>query len=104
MVTLAEMLIGKGHTLSVYDGFASRAGLVGANREYIEREIPHIWSLMRGSISEVLECSDVIVIGNEAPEFRQIQPLLNSEQIVVDLVRAFGPRAGDDGHYQGICW
>ena len=104
IVTLVEMLIGKGLTLSVYDGFVSQAGLIGANREYIEREIPHIWSLMRGSISEVLESSDVIVIGNDAAEFHEIQPLLNADQIVIDLVRAFGPRASDNGHYRGICW
>ena len=104
IVTLVEMLIGKGLTLSVYDGFVSQAGLIGANREYIEREIPHIWSLMRGSISEVLESSDVIVIGNDAAEFHAIQPLLNADQIVIDLVRAFGPRASDNGHYRGICW
>ncbi len=104
IVTLVEMLIGKGLALSVYDGFVSQAGLIGANREYIEREIPHIWSLMRGSISEVLESSDVIVIGNDAAEFHEIQPLLNADQIVIDLVRAFGPRASDNGHYRGICW
>jgi GDP-mannose 6-dehydrogenase len=104
IVTLVEMLIGKGLALSIYDGCVSRAGLIGANRDYIEREIPHIWSLMRNSVDEVLESSDVIVIGHDAPEFRQIQPLLNTDQTVIDLVRAFGPRGSDDGHYQGICW
>ena len=106
IVTLVEMLIGKGLTLSVYDGSVSRAGLIGANRDYIEREIPHIWSLMRGSVNEVVESSDVIVIGNDAAEFREIQPLLNSEKVVVDLVRAFGSRVSDDQGrpYQGICW
>jgi GDP-mannose 6-dehydrogenase len=106
IVTLVEMLIGKGLTLSVYDGSVSRAGLIGANRDYIEREIPHIWSLMRGSVDEVVESSDVIVIGNDAAEFREIQPLLNSEKVVIDLVRAFGSRVSDDQGrpYQGICW
>jgi GDP-mannose 6-dehydrogenase len=104
IVNLVEMLIGKGIALSVYDGAVSQAGLIGANREYIEREIPHIWSLMRSSPNEVLESSDVIIIGNDAPEFREIQPRLTADQIVVDLVRAFAPRPSDDGHYRGICW
>jgi GDP-mannose 6-dehydrogenase len=106
IVSLVEMLIGKGLTLSVYDGSVSRAGLIGANRDYIEREIPHIWSLMRESVNEVVESSDVIVIGNDAAEFREIQPLLNSEKVVVDLVRAFGSRVSDEQGrpYQGICW
>ena len=104
IVSLVETLIGKGLNLSIYDRCVSRAGLIGANREYIEREIPHIWSLMRDSVGEVIEASDVIVIGNDAPEFRQMQSALRTDQMVIDLVRAFAGQTSDDGHYQGICW
>jgi GDP-mannose 6-dehydrogenase len=104
IVSLVEMLIGKGYTLSIYDGYVSRAGLIGANRQYIEREIPHIWSLMRDKVDDVLESSDVVVLGNDAAEFRNIEPLINGHHAVIDLVRAFGPRTSDDGQYQGICW
>jgi len=104
IVSLVEMLIGKGHSLSIYDRFVTRAGLVGANRDYIEREIPHIWSLMRDNVSDVIEAADVIVIGNDAPEFRQAPTSIRKDQVVIDLVRAFNGRASDDGLYQGICW
>lgn len=104
IVTLVEMLIGKGHTLSIYDRFVSRSGVIGANREYIEREIPHIWSLMRDNLSDVVDASDLIVIGNDAPEFRQSQATLRDDQVVVDLVRAFDGGARQADHYQGICW
>ena len=104
VVSLVEMLIGKGHELSIYDGCVSRAGLIGANREYIEREVPHIWSLMRDSIDDVLAASDVVVIGNGSREFRQIAPALRDEQTVIDLVRVFGPRTSDGAGYRGICW
>jgi len=104
IVTLVEMLIGKGLTLSIYDRFVSRAGLIGANRQYIEREIPHIWSLMRENVSEVIDSSDVIVIGNDATEFREAQSDLRKDQVVIDLVRAFDGQTSDGGRYQGICW
>ena len=104
MVALIEMLIGKGLELAIYDRDVSRASLIGANREYIEREIPHIWSLMRDSVRDVLDASDVVVIGNGSPEFRAAESQLHDGQMVVDLVRAFGARVSDGKAYQGICW
>lgn len=103
IVTLVERMIGKGMQLAIYDGHVSRANLIGANREYIEKEIPHIWSLMRDTVQEVVEFGDVVVIGNGTPEFRGIQPTLRDGQMVVDLVRAFGSKTSH-GAYQGVAW
>ena len=104
MVSVVEMLIGKGMQLAIYDRDVSEARLIGSNREYIEREIPHIWSLMRGSIDEVIDASEVVVIGNASSEFRLIEPKLKPGQIVVDLVRAFGSKVSTGDGYRGICW
>jgi len=102
MVTLIETLIGKGLDLVIYDRDVSLARLVGANREYIEHEIPHIAKLMRSSIDEVLSAANTIVIGNKSEEFRQIDSRLRPDQTVIDLVRLFDRPSGNS--YQGICW
>ena len=47
LVTLAEKLIGKGYDLKIYDPDVQTAELIGANKEYIERELPHIERLMQ---------------------------------------------------------
>jgi GDP-mannose 6-dehydrogenase len=104
MVSLIEMLIGKGLNLAIYDRDVSRARLIGSNREFIEREIPHIWSLMRGSVREVLEHGELVIIGNNAAEFREIDRCLKAGQKVLDLVRAVQPTETDDASYQGISW
>ena len=103
MVTLIETLIGKGMQLAIYDRDVSLARLFGANKDYIEREIPHISQLMCASITEVLERTDVLVIGNKAAEFREIEGRLRDDQIVIDLVRLFDGRVSGQ-NYQGICW
>jgi GDP-mannose 6-dehydrogenase len=103
IVTLVERLIGRGMQLAIYDGHVSQANLIGANREYIENEIPHIWSMMRDSIDEVLAFGDVVIIANGTPEFRDIHSKVREGQVVVDLVRAFGNRTSD-ASYQGIAW
>ena len=102
MVTLIETLIGKGLELVIYDRDVSLARLFGSNKAYIEEEIPHIAKLMRGSIDEVLESANTIVIGNRSEEFRQIESRLRPGQTVIDLVRLFDRTSGDG--YQGICW
>ncbi len=103
MVTLIETLIGKGMQLAIYDRDVSLARLFGANKQYIEREIPHIAQLMRESIDEVLDHAEVLIVGNKAEEFRQLESRLRSDQTLIDLVRLFdGKTTG--GAYQGICW
>ena len=102
MVTLIETLLGKGLELVIYDRDVSLARLFGSNKAYIEEEIPHIAKLMRGSIDEVLETANTIVIGNRSEEFRQIESRLRAGQTVIDLVRLFNRTSGDG--YQGICW
>lgn len=101
MVALIEMLLGKGMRVRIYDPYVRDANLVGANREYIEREIPHIWTLMTASADEALEGAETVVVGNSASEFRALDGRVNAA--VVDLARAFGGRTSD-GNYQGICW
>ena len=104
LVALIETLIGKGMQLALYDRDVSLARLFGANKEYIEREIPHISQLMRGSVEEVLNDSDVIVIGNKAEEFRAAESALaGGGKTVIDLVRLFDGRTSGGG-YDGICW
>src|SRR5215813_8292612 len=102
MVVLIETLIGKGYKVSLYDRDVSLARLFGANKEYIEREIPHISQLMCSTIDEVLESSEVIIIGNKAEEFRPAAAKLRTGTTVIDLVRLFDKNSDDT--YQGICW
>jgi GDP-mannose 6-dehydrogenase len=104
IVELIERLIGKGYQIQVYDKNVSLANLHGANRAYIEKEIPHIAQLMAGTVDEVIDGSDVIVIGNNSPEFADVRERANGTHALVDLVRAAGKQAVSDGHYQGLSW
>jgi GDP-mannose 6-dehydrogenase len=103
MVSLVELLYGKGMAIAIHDEHVSSARLVGANKEFIEKQIPHSWTMMRSTIPEVLGDAQVVVIGNGSPAYRGVQPLLKDGQAVIDLVRAFGSQLSD-AKYQGICW
>ena len=104
MVILAEQLLGKGLTLCIYDKSVSLARLVGANKQYIETQIPHLASHLCTSMDEVIDQSDVIVVGNRAPEFTDALRRTRADQIIIDLVRIPIVGALLNAKYEGICW
>ena len=104
IVILAEALLGKGLSLKIYDRNVSLAKLVGANKAYIEQQIPHLSSLLRPSVDEVVRGSDVIVVGNQSPEFGEALTRTRPDQIVIDLVRVRMDGAQVQADYRGICW
>lgn len=104
LVTLAETLIGKGFDVRIYDNSISLARLVGANSEYIEKEIPHISALLVTNLSEAVLHGDVLVVGNAAPEFSELEKLCRPGQTVVDLVRVDGLSNLEGVEYHGIAW
>jgi GDP-mannose 6-dehydrogenase len=102
MVLLVEGLLGKGVPVKIYDRNVHLSSLVGTNKEYIQREIPHIGSLLVGTLAEALEDAEVVVVGTDDPEVDQVTGMLREGQILIDL---FG-RLAADGRSRpgGICW
>jgi len=103
VVELTERLIGKGFDLRMYDKNVNLARIHGANRDYILNHLPHISRLMVSSIEEVLDHAGTIIIGNAAPEFRDIPRRLLDGQTIIDFVRITDSRSVS-GVYEGICW
>lgn len=103
LVTLVERLIGKGYDVRVLDPSVSFASIHGANRAYIEREIPHIVSLMVDDLPALLDHAQVVVVGNHSPEFSRILDERRDGQQIIDLVRLAGV-AATAPDYDGIAW
>lgn len=104
VVPLIETLVGRGYEVSIYDSQVQLGELIGANRAFIEGEIPHIASLMRSRLEEVLEESEVVVVTNGAKPYREALHLLGPDQILIDLVGIAKGQGSTLGEYEGICW
>jgi GDP-mannose 6-dehydrogenase len=104
MVDLVERLIGKGYNILIYDKEVSLAKIFGSNKRYIERVIPHISSLMKSTADEVVEASELVVIGNKTREIAEICKSIPKKTVIIDLVKALktGNKLGK--RYDGICW
>ena len=104
LVILAEALLGKGYELRIFDPNIHLGRLMGANRAYIEEQIPHLARLMGDSVDDVIDGSDLLVLGNGSPEFAGALTRTRPDQVLIDLVRTTGPLAEIKADYQGLCW
>ena len=95
MVTLVETLIGKGCDVRILDPDVALARLRGANRRYIEEEIPHIASLLCDSVESLLAHAEVLVVGNAAAEATRAVAAAGPDRVVVDLTRGAARRRAD---------
>ncbi len=104
VVSLVESLIGKGLKIRIYDKNVNLQRLIGANKEYIETKLPHIARLLCGSLSEVIEDSEVVVVSNKDEDFTEVINNQCPGKIVIDLVGiTFDPQEAKCKYY-GICW
>jgi GDP-mannose 6-dehydrogenase len=104
IVKVIESLVGKGYQLKVYDENVELARLLGANRQFVQEEVPYLPSIMCPSVDEVLEFAEVVVIANKGPGFSEIVRRLRKDQIAIDLVRIVKDGSETNGAYRGICW
>ena len=104
MVSLAELLIGKGYELRIYDPEVHLARLLGANKSFIEQHLPHIGQMLAPELDAVVAGSDVLVLSSSSrPVIDALARLARPEQVVIDLVNlpADVPLRAS---VQGLCW
>lgn len=102
LVELAEMLIGKGFDVRIFDRNVDYARVHGANREYINAHIPHVAKLLCSDLNQVIEDSEVIVLGNSDESFKVATNDLKSDKYLVDLVGFMSHTSTEN--MKGICW
>ena len=90
VVLLIEKLIGKGYKIKIFDKDVYNSTLIGKNKEYIRKVLPHFSELMKSSPEEAMEKCDVIVISkkeyssqvNNYEDKKIISLVKNNEKII----------------------
>ncbi len=104
LVTLAEQLIGKGMQLCIYDSEVRLAQLLGANRNYIEKHLPHIGQMLLPNLEDVIDASEVLVVGlTGQPIYDMLASRSRADQTLLDLVH-LPNRAAIRAKVEGLCW
>ncbi|HMV16508.1 MAG TPA: nucleotide sugar dehydrogenase [Zoogloea sp.] len=104
LVSLAEQLLGKGVQLSIYDPEVHLSRLLGANKSFIERHVPHIGELLKPELADVVAEAEVLVVGLSSKEvFADLARLARPGQKIIDLVNL--PNVADiQADVEGLCW
>src|SRR6266705_461403 len=95
MVTLVETLIGKGCDVRILDPNVAVARLRGANRRYIEEEIPHIASLLCENVEALVAHAEVLVVSSTSDDAAQALAAARPHRVVIDLTRGAARRRAD---------
>lgn len=103
-IVLAETLLGRGYQVRIFDDQVQLSQLIGANKAFIEKELPHIASIMCDGLDEVIAASDVVVITHGGKVFAGIPEMLNANQVLIDLVGKSKNAPVLKAHYDGIAW
>ena len=104
LVSLAEQLIGKGCLLQVYDPEVHLSRLLGANKSFIERHLPHIGELLRPDVADVVASSELLILGNgSADVIDAVAATCRPDQVIIDLVKLARPGAMR-AQVRGLCW
>lgn len=103
MVAVAETLLGRGYELHIYDPQLNLASLIGANANEIQRRMPHLASLLRLSLREVIDGSEVIVAAQKCARPEELLGSVRPEQWVID-VNGWCELKALPWKYEGVCW
>jgi GDP-mannose 6-dehydrogenase len=103
LVRLCEALIGKGFHVRVYDPNLVIGKLVGANKMYIEEQIPHIGRLLCDSFDALVASNELLILGNRYDDLKQRLAALDGRIKILDLIRFFD-QTETSKSYHGICW
>jgi GDP-mannose 6-dehydrogenase len=95
-------LVGKGYDVQLHDPSVDMAHVLGANRRFIEDELPYLPERLRPEVDDILAHAEVVVIGNRSAAYRTLGPRIRAGQVVVDLVAALERGSVTAGEYHGL--
>ncbi len=104
LVMVAKRLLGEGCELRIFDPEVHLSRLLGANRSYIDANIPHLGSLLCPDIASMIDPSEVILVGLQQPALdAALQARVRVDHYLIDLVN-LPNRDLLRCRYEGVCW
>jgi GDP-mannose 6-dehydrogenase len=101
---LVKRLLAAGKSVRVFDPRVEPNRLMGANRAFVEKELPGLPTLLAFSAQELLKTAEVVVVAGFHPDFGAAVERLRRGQVLIDLVRIPSALVPKQIRVDGICW
>jgi GDP-mannose 6-dehydrogenase len=102
-VELAEVLVGKGIIVRIFDPVIQPSRLIGTNRHYVESKLPHLRQLLTDSPTEVLDGADAAIVSSAEEDV--IAALVAARpSVLIDLSGRLGAAVEAMPGYEGAGW
>ena len=99
---LCEKLIGKGYDVSIYDENISLSKLVGKNKDFLLKHLPHIDKLLKMNIIDFFGSCDLIVFVHNSNKILTNLKHIKEDTIIIDIAKI--SELAEMKFYEGVCW
>jgi GDP-mannose 6-dehydrogenase len=103
MVDIAQILLGRGYALRIYDPALNLAALVGSNKRVIDTRMPHLASLLKTDLAEAIGPRSLIVAAQRCASLAELRKLVTPQHRVLD-VNGWPELQSLPAKYEGFCW
>jgi len=103
MLEVAGILLEKKCEVRIFEPLIDPDKLLGVNREYLEKRLPGFKRMLAGSLDELIDKSELVIIGNRNPLFAGITGKISGAKQVLDCA-GFERMTDETRRYTGICW
>jgi GDP-mannose 6-dehydrogenase len=101
-VAVVERLLGKGHSLKIYDRYLSFQSLTGSNLSFALQSIPHLAELLVDDVTEVVDSADVVLVNHKLTDADWSRVQWRPGQRILDVAGV--PALRDVAGYEGLYW
>ena len=103
MVEVAQILLGRGCRLRIYDPQLNLARLVGSNKRVIDTKMPHLASLLHDDLAQAIGQQGLIVAAQRCASIADLAKVVTPEHRILD-VNGWPELRSLPAKYEGLCW
>jgi GDP-mannose 6-dehydrogenase len=100
---VAQILLGRGFTIRIYDPALNLSALVGANKRLIDTRMPHLAALLRTDLKSALGHEGMVIAAQKCASLSELKQHLTVKHHVLDI-NGWPELASLPSRYEGLCW